>query len=184
MRRRRHRGLTAARPPSAHSTTLSGVIEDARNLAVRVHADQIDRDGDPHLLHVERVAALVDERTRQHPLHRAAVAVALLHDTVEADRGVTLESLAGDGFRPEVVAAVELLSRGRGVPYMAHVRRIAEADGTGGDLARIVKAADLDDNAARSRRLAEPSRLQRYLRGSRVLARAERQRAAAAGANS
>ncbi len=155
------------------------MIEDARNLAIRVHADQIDRDGDPHLLHVERVAALVDERTRRHRLHRPAVTVALLHDTVEAERGVTLESLRAEGFRPEVVAAVELLTREQGVPYMAHVRRIAEPEGTAGDLARIVKAADLDDNAARSRRLGEPSRLQRYLRGSRVLARAERQRAAA-----
>jgi len=150
------------------------VIEDARTLAVRVHSGQIDRDGAPRMEHIARVTALVDERTREHPLHEAAVTAALLHDAVEADGGASLESLAADGYPPEIVAAVDLLSRDHGVPYMAYVRRIAEADGTAGDLARIVKAADLDDNAARSRRLGEPSRLERYLRGSRLLARAGR----------
>jgi hypothetical protein len=44
--------------------------------------------------------------------------------------------------------ALELLTHAPGEPYEVYVRRIAEAPGPAGRIARIVKLADLDDHLA------------------------------------
>ncbi len=61
-------------------------IPDARELAVRAHGNQQDRDGSFHIDHVSRVAqgvATSDAHQR----------VAWLHDVVE-DSGVSIEDMA------------------------------------------------------------------------------------------
>lgn len=68
--------------------------------------------------------------------------VAILHDTVEngGDR-VSFDRLRADGYPPEVVEAIDLLTRRDGEPYEDFVERIAP-----NALARRVKLADLEDN--------------------------------------
>ena len=66
--------------------------------------------------------------------------VAALHDVVE-DSTWTLDGLADEGFAPEIVRAVDALTRREGESYLDYVKRAAVHP-----LARSVKEADLYDN--------------------------------------
>jgi hypothetical protein len=86
--------------------------------------------------HVERVADAVPEDLR---------AIAYLHDVLERS-----ETTAGDlryyGLTDAERAALELLTRDDDESYEQYVERIAAAPGCGGELARRVKLADLNDH--------------------------------------
>ena len=110
----------------------------AHRIASQSHDGQRNRFGDLVIDHLVRVAAAVPSD---------AQATALLHDLLELcpaagrrlrDRGLTSVELD----------ALELLTHVPGEPYEAYVRRIAQAPGPAGRLARIVKLADLDDHLA------------------------------------
>lgn len=107
-------------------------LEDALQLAVRAHAGQKDKGGQPYILHPLRVMARMDTEAEQM--------VALLHDVVE-DSDITLDNLREQGYSEEIVAAVEAVSKREGEDYFDFVRR-AMAN----PLARRVKQADLEDN--------------------------------------
>jgi hypothetical protein len=112
--------------------------EIAHTIARRHHVGQCNRFGDPVIVHVERVAAAVP---------RDARATALLHDLFElcpaADR-----RLQAKGLTHIELEALELLTHAPGEPYEVYVRRIADARGPAGMIARIVKLADLEDHLA------------------------------------
>lgn len=119
-----------------HSSFMS--VTEARELAVRAHGDQRDRDGSFHIAHVARVAEKVP---REAPYQR----VAWLHDVVE-DSQLTVQQLR----LPDVErAAIALLTRDEREPYQDYVRRLAAAAGQAGELARSIKEADLLDNLHR-----------------------------------
>ncbi len=86
--------------------------------------------------HVERVADAVPEELR---------AIAYLHDVLERS-----ETTGGDlryyGLTESERAALELLTRDDEESYEQYVERIAAAPGCGGELARRVKLADLNDH--------------------------------------
>ena len=111
----------------------------AHRIASRHHEGQRDRFGDPVIDHVERVAAAVPADAR---------ATALLHDLFELWPTVG-PRLRADGLSPTELKALELLRHDPGEPYEVYVRRIADASGPEGRLARIVKLADLEDHLAR-----------------------------------
>lgn len=134
----------------------------ALRLATAAHAGQTGRDGGAQLGHVERVAALLREQQSGSPLRERAVTAALLHDTVEADAGVTLQSLRSEGFDEGMIETVDLLTRPKHIPYLEYMRRLVDAPGDAGELARIVKAADLADNARASEERGEEVHLARY----------------------
>ncbi|MBB4856683.1 (p)ppGpp synthase/HD superfamily hydrolase [Mycobacteroides chelonae] len=119
-----------------------GIVDQARQLAEHAHTGQTDKAGEPYIGHVIRVAASV---LPHEPIY---IAAALLHDVVE-DSGVTLENLVKQGFPPEVVAAVELLTRQKDVPADEYYRRIRS-----NPIALAVKLSDIADNA-------DPARLKR-----------------------
>jgi len=104
-------------------------------LVQRAHAGQVDRLGRPYWEHPARVAKRLGpdatETERQ---------VALLHDVLE-DTRYTAAALRAMGYTDAVVAAVEALTRREGETYAAFVDRAAT-----NELARKVKAADLEDN--------------------------------------
>lgn len=106
--------------------------------------------------HTQRVAQSIpaDDRVGR--------TVALLHDVVE-DTAVTIDLMRG-WFSPDVLDAVETLTRREGEAYWDYVARIAAAGG----LARRVKIADATDNLARSRR-DRPGMVKRYERVLREL---------------
>lgn len=134
-------------------------VEDAISLAVRAHAGQKDRYGQPYILHVIRVAA----RVFDPPAQMAAA----LHDVVE-DTAVTLDELRLMGYPEPVLAAVECLTRRDSETYEEFIERIAP-----NPLAVRVKLADLEDNMDLRRggllRAGDLERVARYQRAWRRL---------------
>lgn len=113
-------------------------IEDAIALASQAHHGQVDKRGEPYILHPIRVM--------QHcaPDHDAMM-VAILHDTLE-DTNVTSRQLLDAGMSAELVAAVFALTRQEGESYREFVERCAK-----NPLARRVKIKDLEDNMSPDR---------------------------------
>lgn len=124
-------------------------VTEARELAVRAHADQRDRDGSFHIGHIARVAeAVPDDDAHQR--------VAWLHDVIE-DSGVTAEDLKEHLEADELQALTLLTHQGANEPYDDYVRRILSAPGRAGELARAVKQADMLDNVRRCARDHDPA---------------------------
>jgi (p)ppGpp synthase/HD superfamily hydrolase len=107
-------------------------IEDAIALATEAHRGQTRPDGSAYILHPLRVMLALQDDLDQ--------VVGVLHDVVE-DTPVTLDDLRRRGYDPEVVEAVDHLSRREGETYEAFVERVAPHP-----RARRVKLADLADN--------------------------------------
>jgi (p)ppGpp synthase/HD superfamily hydrolase len=134
-------------------TSGMGTVEDAIELATRLHRGQMDKYHLPYIIHVFGVAARC--RTIEEKI------VAFLHDTVE-DEHITLEALRELGFSERVLAAVDCLSRRKRESYDAFVERIAP-----NTLARIVKLADLEDNmdvrrSNRAMKQKDAERMEKY----------------------
>jgi hypothetical protein len=110
----------------------------AHRIASRHHAGQRTRFGDLVIDHVERVAAAVPADAR---------ATALLHDLFERCPTAGLR-LRAEGLSRTELKALELLTHAAGDPYEVYVRRIANAPGAAGRIARLVKLADLEDHLA------------------------------------
>lgn len=128
-------------------------------LAARAHEGQVDKAGQPYLLHPLRMMLSLTDP--------AARIVAVLHDVVE-DCGVTLDDLRAAGFDEAVVQAVEAVTARDGESYEQFVERAGRDP-----IARQVKLADLRDNSD-PRRIAEPTerdlaRLAKYQRAIAVL---------------
>jgi len=117
-------------------------IEETAAFATTMHAGQLDKAGEEYIGHPMRVRATV-ERTAPaagvDPVH--AQLAALLHDLVE-DTSVTLEELVARGYPPQVVAAVDALSKREGEPTEAYLGRVAT-----NPVAVVVKRADMADNS-------------------------------------
>lgn len=134
-------------------------LDDALRIAVAAHAGQVDKAGQPYILHPLRLMMRMTSET--------ARIVAVLHDVVE-DSDVSLDDLRAAGFGDEVIDAVDLVTRRETESYDEFIARIAPHA-----LARQVKLADLEDNMD-TRRLETidertVERMQRYLRSWRLL---------------
>lgn len=111
----------------------------ALDIANKAHAGQVDKLGQPYILHLLRVMLEMDTDE--------ARVVAVLHDLVE-DTCWLLEALADYGLPPDSVAALDALTRRKGEPYLPdYIERVAA-----NPLARKVKLADLADNLSPLRR--------------------------------
>ncbi|WP_017811444.1 HD domain-containing protein [Paenibacillus shenyangensis] len=117
-------------------------LERAIILATRAHSGQVDRSGQPYILHPLRVMLKVSSEE--------ARIVAVLHDVLE-DTDVTAHDLAAEGFSEEIVEAVQAMSRHEDESYEDFVLRAKQ-----NSLARTVKMADIEDNMDPSRNV-EPS---------------------------
>ena len=127
-------------------------LAKAIRIAAEAHEGQLDKAGQPYVLHVLRVMFGC-----QSPEAQVAAA---LHDVVE-DTDWTLDDLRGEGFSETVVEIVDALTRREGEDYFDFARRAAATP-----LGREVKRADLLDNMD-IRRIAHPTekdweRLHRY----------------------
>lgn len=114
--------------------------KDARAISVIAHEDAKDLAGRPYYYHLSRVA---DNFGRNN-----YGIVAYLHDVIE-DTNWTLNRLRERGFSPEVVEAVDAITRRKGEKYMDYIDRCAR-----NTIALHVKLADLTDNMD-IRRLSE-----------------------------
>lgn len=127
-------------------------LAHAIRIAAQVHEGQLDKAGQPYILHVLRVMMGCHSPDAQ--------VAAALHDVVE-DSDWTLDDLRREGFSETVIEIVDALTRREGEDYFAFARRAAATP-----LGREVKRADLLDNMD-IRRIANPAekdweRLKRY----------------------
>lgn len=111
--------------------TDSAIVQQARELAGRVHAGQADKAGEPYLGHCERVAAKLDDDQ--------AKAAAFLHDVLEDTDA--RESELREQFGDPIIDAVVLLTRRDDVEPVSYYAGIKSDP-----LALSVKLADIHDN--------------------------------------
>ncbi len=135
-------------------------LDTAIKLATDAHAGQIDKSGEPYILHPLRV--MLAMKTDEERI------VAVLHDVVE-DSAWTCDDLYWQhGFKPEIVQAVAALTRGKDEDYFDFIRRLAP-----NPIARSVKIADIRDNLDPSRGLpSDPKvteRVEKYRRALEML---------------
>ena len=114
-------------------------LEDAIALAARAHRGQVDKSGEPYILHSLRVMLKQESE--------AARIVAVLHDVVE-DTAVSINGLRAAGFDDEICDAIDSLTRRPDEIYEDMIARVAA-----NPIARRVKLADLEDNMDPRRRL-------------------------------
>jgi guanosine-3',5'-bis(diphosphate) 3'-pyrophosphohydrolase len=117
-------------------------LERAIEIAARAHAGQVDKAGQPYILHPLRLMLAVQG------LHAQMAAV--LHDVVE-DTPLGFDDLRAEGFPDEVIEAVRVLTKFDGESRIEAARRAAAHP-----LARQVKLADVSDNMDLSR-IAQPT---------------------------
>lgn len=137
-------------------------IEVAISIALKAHKGQVDKGGNPYILHPLAVMNRVE--TIEEKI------VAVLHDVVE-DTEVTIDQLRETGFSEEILEAINLLTRAKEDSYEEFIDKTLK-----NRIARNVKIADIKENMNLSR-IQDPSeqdymRLEKY---KRALERLERQ---------
>jgi len=152
---------TATRPYTGMLTRMknAGTLDRAIEIAASAHAGQLDKAGQPYILHPLRVMLRV-----QSDQERIA---AVLHDLLE-DTHWRREDLDREGFSPVVLDALDALTRRKDESYEDFIERL-----TSNAVARRVKLADLEDNMNLDR-LPHPSdedlrRLEKYRRAHAVI---------------
>lgn len=129
-------------------------LEKAIVIATQAHAGQMDKGGNPYILHPLRVMLkMTTEETR---------IAAVLHDVLE-DTEVTPDELREAGFLEKIIAAVLALTRQEEESYVDFIKRTKRDP-----VARIVKLGDLEDNCDLTR-IPHPTetdceRIKRYKR--------------------
>ena len=136
-------------------------LERAIEIAVKAHTGQVDKGGEPYILHPLRV--MLRMRTEVERI------VAVLHDVVE-DSDYTLDDLRSEGFPGAVIEALEALTKLPGETRIDAAHRAAQIH-----LARTVKLADNAENSDLSRIPAptqkDLDRLEEYRRVREILER-------------
>ncbi|MGB1251660.1 MAG: GTP pyrophosphokinase [Candidatus Promineifilaceae bacterium] len=107
-------------------------LEQAIAIAVNAHAGQIQKNGDPYILHPLHLMMQMDTEAER--------ITAVLHDVVE-DTEWSLADLQAEGFPDEVLVAIALLTRQTGMTYEEFIEEIVPHP-----LARKVKIADVTHN--------------------------------------
>lgn len=107
-------------------------LEKAIALAAKKHAGQLDKAGQPYILHPLRLMLNVEEPEQK--------IVAVLHDVLE-DTDTTVVDLISLGFSQNVIDAVVALTKKQGESRLDAAKRVIK-----NSLAKAVKLADLADN--------------------------------------
>jgi (p)ppGpp synthase/HD superfamily hydrolase len=108
-------------------------LEDAIVLATKCHEGQVDKIGEPYILHPLRVMMVMnDEESR---------IVAILHDILE-DTKCSSEVLKIT-FGKKIYEAVIAMSKINGESYEVYINRVMQ-----NPIAKKVKIADVKDNAS------------------------------------
>jgi GTP diphosphokinase / guanosine-3',5'-bis(diphosphate) 3'-diphosphatase len=139
-------------------STLDRAIE----IAVKAHAGQVDKGGEPYVLHPLRV--MLRMRTEAERI------LAVLHDVVE-DSDYTFDDLRSEGFAADVIEALEAVTKLPGESRIDAAKRAAQ-----NPLARAVKLADNAENSDLSRITAptqkDLDRIEEYRKVRQILERA------------
>jgi len=111
-------------------------LEHAIILATQAHEGQVDKAGQPYILHPLRV--MLAQKDDKHRI------VGVLHDVVE-DTYITMWAIDHE-FGEPIARAVDALTRRDGESYDAYLSRVAL-----NPIAAAVKIADIRDNMDPSR---------------------------------
>lgn len=114
-------------------------IDIALRIATTAHAGQLDRDGNPVILHPLTVGLM--GKTDEEKI------TGFLHDVVE-DSAYTFDYLIKEGIPMEIINALRLLTHKKGTDYYDYVQSIIES---GNPIALHVKYNDLQHNYARGK---------------------------------
>jgi len=113
------------------------MLNKAIEIANRAHMGQVDKAGEPYILHPLRVMM-----TQVNEIERIC---AVLHDVIE-DSNVTFDDLRGEGFSEEIIEVLNCITKRPGESYDDFIDRILD-----NETACRVKLADLCDNMNISR---------------------------------
>jgi (p)ppGpp synthase/HD superfamily hydrolase len=113
------------------------MLERAIAIAVEAHSGQVDKAGEPYILHPLRVMLSVSD---------AAKECAVLHDVVEDCPEWTFERLSEEGFHLVMLSALDAVTKRDGESYDKYLDRVER-----NPIATEVKLADLRDNMDESR---------------------------------
>ena len=111
------------------------MLNKAIEIAAKAHAGQVDKGGNPYILHPLRVMQNFCDDGDE-----SAQICAVLHDVVE-DTSVTLDDLRDEGFSEEIITALDCLTKRQGESYDDFISRVLT-----NELACKVKRGDLADN--------------------------------------
>jgi hypothetical protein len=142
-------------------------LEKAIAIAAEAHAGQIDKAGQPYILHPLRVMLLLTALEDR--------VVGVLHDVVEdGGEACSLDRLREEGFSETILAAIDSITKRpeEEDDYDAFIRRAAKHP-----VGRRVKLADLEDNCDLSR-ISAPTerdyrRIEKYRRAIEFLSCSE-----------
>src|SRR5687767_4306710 len=97
---------------------MSDLLHTAVSIACQAHAGQSDKQGEPYLFHVMRVALACEGEAR---------IVALLHDVVEDSGWRIIDEMAPQGLPASVIHAVFALTRRKNEDetYTAYIDRLS-----------------------------------------------------------
>ncbi len=113
------------------------LIEKALSIAVEAHKGQVDKAGQPYILHPLRLMMHLDDEIE--------MIAALLHDVIE-DSDFTENNLKEAGIPEEAIEIVGYLTKKTGEDYDAFIKRISAHK-----KATRVKIKDIEDNMNLSR---------------------------------
>ena len=108
------------------------MLDKAILITTKSHQGEIDKVGQPYILHPLRVMF-----SRKNETERIC---AVLHDVIE-DTDITLDYLRSEGFSEEILIALDALTRRESETYDKFIDRIIN-----NNIASHVKLADLCDN--------------------------------------
>lgn len=131
---------------------LDQLLSLAIKVATEAHEGQLDKGGNPYILHPQAVAASLDNTENK--------IVAYLHDVIE-DTDVTLDELEKLGFTYRIVNSVRILTKSKDISYDDYLKSVKKDSN-----AWHVKMADIRHNMDISR-IPEPtakdfSRIEKY----------------------
>jgi hypothetical protein len=111
------------------------MLNKAIEIAAKAHAGQVDKGGNPYILHPLRVMQNFCDDGDE-----SAQICAVLHDVVE-DTSVTLDDLRSEGFSEAIITSLDCLTKRKGESYDDFISRVLM-----NKLACKVKRGDLADN--------------------------------------
>lgn len=141
-------------PKDSYPEKIRELRDKARSIAEEAHKGQVDKNGEPYIEHIERVADRLEFLEDQ--------IIALLHDTLE-DTDITEEDLSNE-FPEYIVEAVKTLTRNKDEDYKDYIKRVAL-----NDVVIKIKLADLFDNYHRPMKEPRPGLKERYAKAIEFL---------------
>lgn len=135
-------------------------VQLAKEIATKAHDGQFRWDGKtPYIAHPAAIAkAVAASYNSVHFPHFVihATAVAWLHDVVE-DTAISFHDLDEAGVHPEVIAAVDAITKRDGEDYLEYLLRVKI-----NEIARVVKIEDIRNNMSDLDRKKKKSMYEKY----------------------